>query len=102
VHARIEGREHGGRGHLPLRQPLRDERVAEHARKLGAHGRGGEPAQPAGGECGGQRRAVGVVEHEQVERDVGVDDDGFGFCQRHGMCEVFRRCCTMRGQVSLA
>jgi hypothetical protein len=64
-----------------------------------------DPAQLAGRERGRQRHAVGVVEHEQVERDVGVDDDGAGFCQ--GSWNVHGKYCadvapTTGAEVSLA
>ena len=54
-------------------QARHDLRIGQHARQLLAHGGRGQPAQLAGCKRVAQGRGGGVVEHEQVEHDVGVD-----------------------------
>ena len=71
---RVESREHGSRFKPTLREPRGDQRVAKHAREFFAHGRRGEPAQFAAPQRRSQRPAGWVVEHQQVERDIGVQD----------------------------
>ena len=71
---RVESREHGSRFKPTLREPRGDQRVAKHAREFFAHGRRGEPAQFAAPQRRSQRPAGRVVEHQQVERDIGVQD----------------------------
>ncbi len=72
----VEARQHRLGAERVVRQARRDLRVGQHPGQLAAHLGGGDPAQRPRFQRSAQtgRRLVG--EDEEVEHDVGVEDDG--------------------------